>query len=241
MIPGDSDERLEAMAEITNRIAHDFNNLLCVLIPSLEMAHRNTEPDSAAHEWIERTLDATDRCTDYTRRLLRFARRQQTGTAQVDANSILLDLEPTIRELAGNAIRLDLDLDDALWPTTAIHDDLCESILQILSNSRDSIEAEGRILIRTRNIPAGVLQTPSASDSRDYVLIEILDTGQGMPEEVRTQCRTPFYTTKKLPGILGLGLSTVDGFVKRAGGFLEIDSTPGKGTEVRLYLPRPAG
>jgi signal transduction histidine kinase len=198
------------------------------------MAQQFAEPESQTSQWIERSIVAADRCTKYTERLLSFARRRSTASTPIDTNRVLEGAESEISELLGEQITLQMDLQKDARPVLLAPDDFKEALFQLSANARDAMPEGGNFTIRTRNISSNAMGMDLAGD---FLLLESSDSGEGMTPEVKARCLEPFYTTRKVPGVLGLGLSTVYGFVQRSNGSLEIESSPGQGTTVRIFLP----
>ncbi|MDA1057266.1 MAG: ATP-binding protein [Proteobacteria bacterium] len=237
--------KLEAIGNLTGGMAHDFNNYLTIIIGSLEFLGDQTRELPGATTHIDRARRAADRAADLTQSLLAFARRQPLAPQVIDIavhiNSTLGLVRPTIT--ADVTIRVDLPPD--LWPIRVDASQFDPCIVNIATNARDAMPDGGTLSVTARN--AVLAGNPNDPDSPrgNFVVIEMTDSGIGMSEAVRAAAIEPFFSTKDAGHGVGLGLSMTHGFVTQSGGQIEIDSQPGQGTTVRLYLPRaevpPAG
>ena len=215
-----STERLESIGRLAGGIAHDFNNLLTVILSGTEAA-RDGEMDA-----LDDVLSASTRAATLTRQLLTFSRQSGGKPIPVAVDTTIDGVRPLLRRLLPENIELDVLLDASV--AVLLADQQLEQILfNLAANGRDAMSAGGTLTIRTRLLPAG-----------DAVEITVGDTGIGMDADTSRHVLEPFFTTKPLGQGTGLGLSTVHGIVQQAGGSMELDSAPGKGTRVRLVLPR---
>lgn len=235
-------QKLEAVGQLTGGIAHDFNNLLTVIICNLELLEMRTEDDTK-RKLVRKALDAADMGHRLTDRLLAFARRQPLSPELLDVNSIVRNLQDMLQRAVGATITLTTSLDDRAWTVLADRGQLESAIVNLALNSRDAMAAGGRLVIRTRNVLVSDGQ-PQGADflpKGRYLEVAVTDTGTGMTSEVKERAFEPFYTTKPPGRGTGLGLAAVYGFVKQSGGNVSIDSEPGRGTTIRLYLSALAG
>lgn len=232
-------QRLEAMGQLTRGIAHEFNNVLAVIYANLRWLEEQLEdrPDLAG--LARDALDATRSGNELSDRLLRFGRQYGEPTVLVDLG---VELPPLARMLArtlGTTINLSLEVEDALAPVEIPAGQLEPSLLNLALNARDAMPGGGSIAItaRTTLIAPEDARVASGLLPGSYVLLAVRDSGQGMPLAVRRRALEPMFTTKPPGQGSGLGLAMVDGFVRQAGGRLELRSAPGEGTVVSLYLP----
>jgi CheY-like chemotaxis protein len=185
---------------------------------------------------------AAERAADLTKRLLAFSRRQVLQPVAIEANGLLTGTESLLRRSLGAHIEVRFVLAADLWRTMADPSQLEIAILNLAINARDAMPDGGVLTIETANVtldaPAGP-EGPAISGS--YVMIAVSDAGTGMPPEVLSRAVEPFFTTKEAGKGSGLGLSMVYGFAQQSAGHMRIASEPGKGTTVRLYLPRAEG
>jgi len=223
--------RMESIGRLAGGIAHDFNNLLTVVLANAELLARGRTIDMAAHE-IEA---AGTRAAELTRQLLAYARQQVTTPVIVSSNEVLANLEPILRRLLREDIQLTIVPDPGLWPIKVDPSQLEQVILNLTVNARDALPQGGRIEVSTHNV------TRRDPIERELSMLCVRDSGSGMNRETLAHVFEPFFTTKS-PGIgTGLGLATVQSIVQEAGGFVEVDSAPGEGSEFRIYLPHAKG
>jgi PAS domain S-box-containing protein len=231
-------QKMEAVGQLTGGIAHDFNNLLGVIIGNVEFLIDAVHDEPDQSELAKEILNSALSGADLTRRLLAFARRQTLQPRRIDLNTYLPNNIAILRRLLGETIQITTTLSDTLWPTRADPSQVGDALLNLAINARDAMPHGGRLTIETANahLEAGE-QDPEVRPG-DYVVLSVTDTGTGMPPEVLERVLEPFFTTKGPGAGSGLGLSMIYGFARQSGGRLTIDSEPGRGTTVRLYLPR---
>ncbi|MDF3981707.1 PAS domain-containing protein [Luteibacter sp. PPL201] len=232
-------QKLEALGRLTGGIAHDFNNILGGIGGAIEVVGQRLEQGRL--EGVRRLLDAAGgavkRAAGLTHRLLAYSRQQALSLADVDANAIVRGLDLLLRPLLGERLELNLRMQTDLWRTLSDASQLESAVLNLAINARDAMPHGGVLTIRTHNASGHDIGTGPA----DYVVVSVTDTGTGMPPSVIEKAFDPFFTTKAIGQGTGLGLSMVDGFARQTGGRAIIDSAPGKGTTVSLWLPRHAG
>src|ERR1700722_14252282 len=232
-------QKMEALGQLTGGIAHDFNNMLAVIVGSLDIAKRQLPVDLTKSErFIANALEGAQRAAQLTARLLAFSRQQP-----LDANKLVRETSELLRRSLGENILLQTDLVDGPWRIFADAPQLESALVNLCVNSPDSMPDGGSLTLRTRNVDLGAADTAAGIDVRpgEYVALAVCDTGVGMSPDVLARAFDPFYTTKAPGQGTGLGLSQVYGFVKQSGGHIGIDSKPGTGTTVTIYLPRHAG
>jgi signal transduction histidine kinase/response regulator RpfG family c-di-GMP phosphodiesterase len=221
--------KMEAVGQLTGGVAHDFNNLLTVVLGNIDMLARKQEEDSRRFRRIEAIRHAAERGRDLTRQLLAFSRRQHLSPVTLDVNALIQEFTPLIRQAVGEAVTIDLQLEDAGLHSHVDPTQLETALLNLAVNARDAMPDGGRLVIASRR--------EARADRRDLVTIEVSDTGVGMPPEIRARVFEPFFTTKEVGKGSGLGLSQVYGFVRQSDGEVELESSPGAGTVFRLLLP----
>jgi len=233
-------QKLEAIGQLTGGIAHDFNNLLSVVIGNLQLLERPLKGDARLGGHITTALRAALRGADLTRRLLAFARQQVLEPRVMSAVRAVSGTEDLIRRTLGPTIEIASELRPDTWPIYADAAQLESSVLNLAINARDAMPAGGRLTIATRNrsFAEGDPDRHPKLAPGDYVEISVTDTGVGMSVEVAKRAFEPFYTTKETGKGTGLGLSMVYGFAEQSGGVATIESSPGRGTTVRIYFPR---
>jgi PAS domain S-box-containing protein len=239
-------QRLESVGQLTGGIAHDFNNLLTVIQGNLQVLEElpGLAQDAYGQQLVAAAARATKRGAELTSKLLAFSRRQVLQPNSVDPRAMLTSLADMLRRTLDQRIRIEVDAPAPCPPVLADPGQLESALLNIAINARDAMPQGGELHFRAEAcaaLPAEVrseLDDPSAPTD-GFVAISIGDTGTGMPDEVKERAFEPFFTTKEAGRGTGLGLSTVYGFVKQSKGAIAIDSAPGQGTTVTLYIPRP--
>jgi signal transduction histidine kinase/ActR/RegA family two-component response regulator len=238
-------QKMEAVGQLTGGIAHDFNNLLTVIIGNLEIAQRNLNAwHEGAEDRLKRTVNnamrGAYRAADLTKRLLAFSRRQPLDPKPIDVNKLIVGLTEFLRRSVGERVAIETVSAAALWKVEADPSELETAIVNLAVNARDAMPDGGRLTIETSNAFLDEEYCRRHLDLRpgQHVLISVTDTGTGMSPEVAERVFEPFFTTKTAGQGTGLGLSQVYGFVKQSGGHVKVHTEPGKGTCVRIYLPR---
>jgi len=233
-------QKMEAIGNLTGGLAHDFNNLLGVIVANLDLARAELRHERDVAGLLDEAVDAALRGGDLIRHLLAFARQQPLSPQRVDLNGLISGMVTILRRTLGDNIEIALELAGDLWPTVVDPVQLQSSLVNLATNARDAMPNGGRLLIVARNdsLDADYAAVHPEVVPGDYAVIEVSDTGTGMPPEVLRRVFDPFYTTKGVGKGTGLGLSMVFGFIKQSGGHINIYSEVGKGTTIRLYLPR---
>lgn len=227
-------QRMEAFGQLTGGVAHDFNNLLTIITGNLELLDDELGKGSKS-ALLKRASDAADMGAALTKRLLTFARRRRLTPQVLDVNEMILNLTEILQRSLGEPIALTTMLTGNVGRTRADASELENAILNLAINARDAMPEGGNLVIESRNATAAEAGMPGDGE---FVLISVSDTGHGMPPEVLEHVFEPFFTTKEPGRGTGLGLSTVYGFAEQSGGHATIESAPGRGTTVNLYLPR---
>ncbi|WP_295515652.1 PAS domain S-box protein [uncultured Pseudomonas sp.] len=232
-------QKMEAIGHLTGGIAHDFNNLLTGISGSLELLRRRL--DQGRHDNLQRYLDTAEqsatRAAALTHRLLAFARRQTLDPRPVDVNALILSLEELFQRTLGERISLRSSLAPNLPPARTDTNQLENALLNLVINARDAMPEGGRLALETALDHLDELAAEHELPAGDYVRLTIADTGSGMPAEVVDRAFDPFFTTKPIGQGTGLGLSMLYGFIKQSGGHVSLESAPGAGTRVSLWLP----
>jgi PAS domain S-box-containing protein len=242
-------QRLESVGQLTGGIAHDFNNLLTVLQGNLQiLADRpGVAADGQAPELLAAALRAARRGAELTGKLLAFSRRQVLQPTAVDLVTLLTSLADMLGRTLDQRIRIGVRIAADCPAVRADPGQLEAALLNIAINARDAMPDGGRLAFdaaRCDDLPAHVRETldePERAGPDRYVAISISDTGTGMSEAVKERAFEPFFTTKEAGRGTGLGLSTVYGFVKQSRGAVAIESRPGAGTTLTLYIPQARG
>ena len=237
-------QKMEAVGQLTGGIAHDFNNLLTVVTGNIDMATRAIEasgnPDPRARRALGSALKGAERAAALTQRLLAFSRRQPLAPKPLDADRLVSGMSDLLNRALGETIRLEIVTSPGLWRVEADPNQLESAILNLAVNARDAMPGGGTLTVETANAR---LDDAYAAEHAEvapgqYVVIAVTDTGVGMSKETSARVFEPFFTTKEVGRGTGLGLSQVYGFVKQSGGHVKIYSEEGRGTSVKLYLPR---
>jgi PAS domain S-box-containing protein len=239
-------QKMDAVGQLTGGVAHEFNNLLLVIVGNLEVLLDQTT-EAPLRLTATAALDSAMRGSELTRQLLAFSRKQTLDVKSVDANKLVLGISDMLQSVLGETISIETDLGDDVWPVLSDAGQIESALLNLTLNARDAMPGGGVITITTANQGGRVPPGNSFGDdigndigegSGDFVMIDVSDTGDGMTADVLDRAMDPFFTTKDVGSGTGLGLSIVFGFVEQSNGSVEIESEPGKGTHVKMYLPR---
>jgi len=234
-------QKMEALGQLTGGIAHDFNNLVHVIKNALEIVLRMLNPaETKIRGYLEMAGRNADRAATLTQRLLAFSRRQMLDPRPIDPNGLLTEVTALLGSSFGKGISVEtVSGADAWWIVADVHQ-LETAILNLAVNARDAMPEGGKLTLETANARLDEAYGAAHSEVKpgEYVMIAVSDTGTGMPPEVAARAFEPFFTTKEVGRGTGLGLSQVYGFAKQSSGHVEIHSEPGRGTTVKLYLPR---
>lgn len=229
-------QKMESVGQLTGGVAHDFNNLLTVVSANLELIE-DAADNGRVRQFAAAARRAADRGTKLTAQLLAFSRRQVLNPKLVSANQLISEFQGLIRQAVGGGCEVKLRTDERLWQCYVDPPLLETALLNLVLNARDAMPDGGVLEIETRNV---VLDEGAVAGHLpgSYVRLSVIDAGCGMPPEVRDQIFEPFFTTKEIGKGTGLGLSMVYGFVRQSGGHVAVESAPGAGTTVALYLPK---
>ncbi|MCC6731555.1 MAG: PAS domain S-box protein [Chthonomonadales bacterium] len=236
-------QKMEATGLLAGGVAHDFNNLLTAILGYAEMARTPGTTEPSVRDCIEHIERAAERASDLTRQLLAFARRQIIETQLVDLASLVASMGRLLRRLIPENIELEVRQERGLWTARVDPGQMEQVILNLAVNARDAMPDGGLLTIETSNV---VLDEEYARHHvsvvpGEHVLLAVSDTGVGMTEEVRERIFEPFFTTKEVGKGTGLGLAVSYGIVKQLGGDIWVYSEPGRGTTVKVYVPRAVG
>ena len=240
-------QKMEALGQLTGGVAHDFNNMLTLVLGGLDTIGRQLGnlPNSPAIARIARAKDlalqGVQRAHALTNRLLAFSRRQALAPQAVNANTLVGGLFDLLRRTLGEPIALETNLSDRLWNAFVDPNQLENALINLALNARDAMPRGGKLTIETANSfldAARVASLPERIEPGEYVMIAVADTGAGMDDATRMRAFDPFFTTKDIGKGTGLGLSQVYGFTRQSAGHVQIESELGRGTVVKIYLPR---
>ena len=226
-------QKMEAIGRLTGGIAHDFNNLLMVICGGLEMLQHRTDP-ARRQRLMDGMLQAAQRGARLTRQLLAFSRRQELKPQPIDMARQIGAMRELLDRSLGDDVHMEFEFPHALWPVEVDPSELELVVLNLAVNARDAMPQGGTIIVRGENLP----NVEDDDIAGDYVRLSVIDTGVGMPPEVRARVFEPYFTTKDAGKGSGLGLAQVYGFAVQSRGAVRIDSEVGRGTSIALYLPR---
>ncbi len=232
--------KMEAVGKLAGGIAHDFNNVLTAIIGFSDLllqTHRTTDP---AYKDIKNIQSSAYRAASMVRQLLSFSRRQTLQAVPLQLDEVVAENASMLRTSIGEKIAMKIQPSRDLWYVSVDKTEFVRVLVNLSVNARDAMLDGGALTIRTANVTERDSQRLAldAMPVGEYVVIEVEDTGSGMPADVLDKIFEPFFTTKDIGKGTGLGLSTVYGIVKQSGGFIYADSVVGRGTTFRVYLPR---
>jgi two-component system cell cycle sensor histidine kinase/response regulator CckA len=233
-------QKMEMVGTLAGGIAHDFNNVLGAIIMATDFlvnAHKPTDP---SFQDIMQIRDNANRAASLVRHLLAFSRKQTLRPQVLNLGEVVHDLTMLLRRLIGEKVLLNVVPQPHLWQVKADVAQFEQVIVNLVVNARDAMPDGGKLTLRTANISADESERfhYKGLPIGDYVMVEVADTGTGIPEEIIGKIFDPFFTTKEVNKGTGLGLSTVYGIIKQTGGFVYVDSPPGEGTTFRILIPR---
>ncbi|WP_339496843.1 ATP-binding protein [Pseudomonas sp. EA_15y_Pfl1_P101] len=238
-------QKMEAVGQLTGGIAHDFNNMLTGIIGSLDLMQRYITAGRSDEigRFTDAAVSSAHRAAALTHRLLAFSRRQSLDRRPLNPNQLVTSLEDLFRRTTGAHISLKVQLGHDIWPVNTDASQLENALLNLVINARDAMHDGGEILIETANsyLDGSDIITLEPVKAGDYVMLGVCDNGTGMAPKILAKAFDPFFTTKPIGQGTGLGLSMIYGFAQQSGGHVTIQSDPGQGTCVRLYLPRLYG
>ncbi|MGH8176892.1 MAG: ATP-binding protein [Steroidobacter sp.] len=229
--------RMEAVGRMAAGVAHDFRSIIGVALGFAELIRRVPELPAQADHYAQRVIDALERGRQMTQEIVKFGKDDPVSPRVLDAGSVITTASNMFRVLLGADVQLKLATDQTASRVFVDPAQLERALLNLVLNARDAMPSGGELRI---GVADAVIEDEDDDEGATYVAVSVTDTGSGMDEETRANAFKPFFTTKGERGT-GLGLVIVDQIVARAGGRVDIDSEPGAGTTVRMYLPRIAG
>ena len=230
-------QKMEAVGRLAGGIAHDFNNLLTAIIGYTEIVMVSLGPDDPARSDAEEVARAAMRAADLTRQMLVFSRKQNLQPRIIDLNVTLAKVEPMLRRLIGEDIRLVIAPKATRAQVRVDPGQIEQVIMNLVVNARDAMPRGGRLTVETADLTPDAAQLPADAPPESCVMLAVSDTGIGMPADVRARIFEPYFTTKEVGKGTGLGLSTAYGIVRQSDGHIQVYSEPGQGTTFRIYLP----
>ena len=236
-------QKLEGIGQLAGGVAHDYNNILNVVVGYSDLLKRKLPADDPSRQPLEAILAAARRGADLTRQLLAFARKEIVSPKVLNVNSAIESIMNMLHRIIGENLRLVFIPEEGLWNINIDPTQFDQIVVNLVTNAKDAIDDVGAITIRTFNkkflngdVPHGTRLTPG-----EYVVVEFEDSGRGIDTQIQKRLFEPFFTTKPKGHGTGLGLSTVYGILRQAGGTIEVKSELGKGSKFTVYVPRFAG
>jgi PAS domain S-box-containing protein len=231
-------QKMEAVGLLASGIAHDFNNVLTVICGYSEFL-RDGLPDGEQRNDAEEIIQAAGRAAALTKQLLAFSRKQVLLPTRLDLNALVANVATMLKRLIGDHIEMITELDPALSAIRADEGQLEQVLINLVVNARDAMTERGRITIATSmaTLDANTTIGRNLVRAGAYVVLAVIDTGEGMDQETKNRMFEPFFTTKPPGKGTGLGLAAVHGIVAQSGGYVGVDSEPRRGTSFKLYLP----
>jgi len=232
-------QKMEAIGQLAGGIAHDFNNLLTPIQGSVELLLETENLDNQTREYLESIRLASERAAGLTRQLRLFTRQDEAQRQPLDLNKFVRETSDLLGRSLARIISVRLELEEELWAVEADSSQISQVLINLGLNAQDAMESGGTLVLGTRNISLGALETrlsPGVRPGR-YACLSVEDSGCGMSPETQARIFEPFFTTKKPGKGTGLGLSVVYGIVRAHNGFIEVHSEPGKGSRFDVYLP----
>jgi two-component system, cell cycle sensor histidine kinase and response regulator CckA len=233
-------QKMQAIGQLAGGVAHDFNNVLTAIIGYSDLLLANHRPTDPSFQDIMQIKQNANRAAGLVRQLLAFSRRQTLRPEVLQLGDVLSELQLMMRRLVGEKVSLELRHGRDLWLVKADINQFEQVVINLVVNARDAMPNGGKIELRTANLASAdnAKLNEKSLPAGDYVMIEVADTGTGIPDDVREKIFEPFFTTKEVGKGTGLGLAMVYGIVKQTGGYVFCDSTVGVGTTFRILLPR---
>ncbi len=233
-------QKMESVGQLTGGIAHDFNNLLMVVLGNLQLIEKLTEGDEKATARLTTAIDAVNKGSELTKRLLAFSRQQTLEDDIIKVNDLIEETSDMLTRAITSNIELKIKPGQDIWTVKADKTQLETAILNLSINARDAMKEGGVLIVETENKVLDATYTRQHEDliPGDYVVVSVSDTGEGIPAKIIDKVLQPFFTTKPPGSGSGLGLSMIYGFVKQSKGHLSIYSEEGTGTTIKIYLPR---
>ena len=233
-------QKMEAVGQLAGGVAHDFNNMLTIITGHGDLLVETTSLSEDQRQSIEQIRLAAKRAASLTTKLLAFSRRQILRPKVLDLNAVVASMEQMLRPLLGVDIELVSLLNPSLGHVKADPGQLEQVIINLSMNAQDAMPQGGRLTLETDNVELDEVQAQQHIEARtgQHVMLAVGDTGIGMDTKTQSHIFEPFFTTKPKAKGTGLGLSTVYGIIKQSGGFICVESVPGRGASFKIYLPR---
>ena len=237
----DQSQKMESVGKLAGGIAHDFNNVLSSIMLATDFLLTAHKPSDPSFRDIMQIKQDANRAASLVRQLLAFSRRQTLKPEVLDLGAALTELREMLQRLIGERVKLNIvERPNDLWAVKVDQSQFEQVIVNLAVNAKDAMPDGGKLTLRIANVTTEQSRELAGKGmpAGEYVLVEVTDTGAGIPPEIKDRVFEPFFTTKEVGKGTGLGLSTVYGIVKQTGGFVYLDSTVGEGTTFRIFLPR---
>ncbi len=233
-------QKMDLVGQLAGGVAHDFNNLLTAMIGFCDLLLQRHSPKDQSFADIMQIKQNANRAANLVRQLLAFSRQQTLQPRILKITDVLAELSHLLRRLIGADIELDIVHGRDLWQVKVDESQMEQVIINLVVNARDVVEAGGKVSIKTRNLSRAENEDVrhQSLPKGDYVVLEVADTGTGIPKDIVDKIFEPFFTTKEVGSGTGLGLSTVYGIIRQTGGHIFVDSEVGEGTCFTIYLPQ---
>ena len=233
-------QKMEAISRLAGGIAHDFNNVLAAIVACTDLLHERTDADDPRRSEIDEIRQAADRASRLTQQLLLFSRKQAANPTVLELNAVVATIEMMLQRVIGDRIRIVIRQDPELGIVRADWGQMEQVLLNLAVNARDAMPDGGTLTIETTNVDLSQSSEliHRARRAGPYVMLSVTDTGCGMDSGTMSHLFEPFFTTKDPGKGTGFGLATVYGIVDQSGGFISVDSAPGRGSTFKVYLPR---
>ena len=232
-------QKMESVGQLTGGIAHDFNNMLTVITGTIEILAEGVKDDPPLAAIAKMIDDAAGRAAQLTANLLAFARKQPLRPLETDVNVLVEEVVQLLLPTLGRQIEIETAFAEPGWPALVDRSQLSSALVNLAINARDAMPDRGKLMFRTNNVSLDAQEAlASGLGCGDYVVIEVVDTGAGIPAAIRDRIFEPFFSTKQFGTGSGLGLSMVFGFAKQSGGNILVLGEEGKGATFRIYLPK---
>ena len=231
-------QKMEAVGRLAGGVAHDFNNLLTAILACANLAAARTAGDGRLAGYLLEIEKAAQRAVDLTRQLLAFSRRQVLRPEVISLNEVAVELEGLLHRLIGGRVELSLRLAGDVHWVRADKGQIGQVLMNLCLNGRDAMPDGGRLQVETANLERGAAGRPKELGPGDWVVLSVRDEGSGIDEETRRHLFEPFFTRKEAGRGTGLGLSSSYGIVRQSGGYITVETEPGRGSTFRVYLPR---
>jgi len=233
-------QKMDAIGRLAGGVAHDFNNLLTVILGRTDILLTQIKAEDPLRRGIALIQRTAGRAAELTKQLLAFSRKQVLEAVVLDLGVVTTDMKEMLARLIGEDIALVTNLAATLGHVKADRGQIEQVVMNLAINARDAMPQGGQLVVETANadLDDEYVRRNVGSRPGPHVMLAVSDSGVGIPRELQRHIFEPFFTTKEQGKGTGLGLATVYGIVKQSGGYIEVDSEPGRGTTFRIYLPR---